>query len=195
MATDVQLFHQTGCRLVHRYRIYKDPLPHVSQRGSVIRKLCAFVNQAMAVARLTSLHLSFPSSGMTPRPDQLVTDLVTPSPRKSLRVSFASDVEVMVSTPFPLSWWKGPESPDLRPPCREFLLPSDQGEVSDHGPAVFTIAAPAYVLFSFADPFAAEEEFFMPQFLPLPAPSGFAPIGPPGSLPGPPISCHRISLQ
>ena len=135
------------------------------------------------MAMLTSLHLSFPSSGMSPKPDQPVTDLVTPSPRKSLRVSLASDVEVMVSMPFPLSRWKGPESPDLRPPCRDFSLSSDQGEVSDNGPAAFTIAPQWYVLFPFADPFDAEEEFFTPRFPPLPARRGL--LGQPGLLPGP----------
>ena len=36
IVTDVMLFHQHGGRLVHRYRIYKDPLPHVSLRGMAI---------------------------------------------------------------------------------------------------------------------------------------------------------------
>ena len=62
-ATDVMLFHQHDCRLVHRHRIYKDPLPQVSLRGKVIRKLTLFANQDMAVARLTSLNLSIPLSG------------------------------------------------------------------------------------------------------------------------------------
>ena len=56
IATDIMLFHQHGRRLVHRYRIYRDPLPHVSLRGMVIRKLTAFANR-VTVARLTNLHL------------------------------------------------------------------------------------------------------------------------------------------
>ena len=42
VATDVKLFHEAGCRLVHRYWIYRDPLPHVSLRGKVMSKLHAF---------------------------------------------------------------------------------------------------------------------------------------------------------
>ena len=26
--------HEAGCRLVHRYRVYKDPFPHQTQRGA-----------------------------------------------------------------------------------------------------------------------------------------------------------------
>ena len=44
VATDVQLFHQCSRRLVHRYMIHKDPLPHVYLWGPVIRNLSAFVN-------------------------------------------------------------------------------------------------------------------------------------------------------
>ena len=56
IATDIMLFHQPGRPLVHRYRIYKDPLSHVSLRGTVLRKLTMF---AMAVAHLTSLICLF----------------------------------------------------------------------------------------------------------------------------------------
>ena len=28
-----KLFHEAGCRLVHRYQIYKDPLPHPALRA------------------------------------------------------------------------------------------------------------------------------------------------------------------
>ena len=68
VATDVKLFHEAGCRLVHRYRIYRDPMPHVSLRGKVISNLIGFVNRAMAVAKLTHLHLTIPSSESTTGP-------------------------------------------------------------------------------------------------------------------------------
>ena len=33
IAVDVKLFHEAGCRLVHKYRVYRDPLPHTALRG------------------------------------------------------------------------------------------------------------------------------------------------------------------
>ena len=33
IAVDVRLFHEAGCRLVHKYRVYKDPFPHPALRG------------------------------------------------------------------------------------------------------------------------------------------------------------------
>ena len=33
IAVDVRLFHGAGCRLVHRYRVYKDPFRHPALRG------------------------------------------------------------------------------------------------------------------------------------------------------------------
>ena len=34
VAVDALLFHEAGRRLVHRYRVYKDPFPHPALRGS-----------------------------------------------------------------------------------------------------------------------------------------------------------------
>ena len=36
ISVDVRLFHEAGCRLVHKYRVYKDPFPHPALRGVVI---------------------------------------------------------------------------------------------------------------------------------------------------------------
>ena len=33
IAVDARLFHEAGCRLVHRYRVYEDPFPHPALRG------------------------------------------------------------------------------------------------------------------------------------------------------------------
>ena len=33
IAEDARLFHEAGCRLVYRYRVYKDPFPHPALRG------------------------------------------------------------------------------------------------------------------------------------------------------------------
>ena len=60
IAVDVRLFHEAGCRMVHKYRVYKDPFPHPALRGGgVINKLLSLVDRAMAIAKLT--HLCFPA--------------------------------------------------------------------------------------------------------------------------------------
>ena len=76
---------------------------------------------------------------------------VVPLPRKSRRVSFFSDVEVMVSpSTFP--------SPGLYRILlidhyrQASLLPSVPDADSNHGQDVFVIVPPPYVLFPFADP-------------------------------------------
>ena len=61
-----RLFHETGSRLVHRYRVYKDPFPHPALRDGVIPRLLSSVCQAMAIAHLTHLRLSIPLSGAPP---------------------------------------------------------------------------------------------------------------------------------
>ena len=60
---DALLFHEAGIQLVHRYRVYKDPFPHAALRDRVIPRLLSGVGQAMAIARLTHLRISIPSSG------------------------------------------------------------------------------------------------------------------------------------
>ena len=71
ITTDVMLFHQHGGRLVHQYRIYADPLPHMSLRGPVMKKLTRFTNQALAVARLTIIkEQTLRSAGTDSKLDQ-----------------------------------------------------------------------------------------------------------------------------
>ena len=60
------VWHATLRRLVHRYRIYKDPFPHPALRDGVIPRLLLCVCRAMAIARLTHLRISVPSSGAPP---------------------------------------------------------------------------------------------------------------------------------
>ena len=67
IVTEVMLFHQHGGWLVHRYRLYADPLPHVSLRGWVMKNLSRFTIQASAVARWTILK------------DQILRSAVGPS--------------------------------------------------------------------------------------------------------------------
>ena len=66
IAVDVRLFHESGRRLVHRYRVYQDPLPHPALREGRITKLLSFVNRAMVIAQLTHLRIAIPSSGNQP---------------------------------------------------------------------------------------------------------------------------------
>ena len=99
IAVDVRLFHEAGCRLVHKYRVYKDPLPHPALRGGVIPKLLSFVGRAMAISQLTQLRISIASSGAPP--GEVPADCfpstdylaVTMAPR---RVTFAPDIPTLM---------------------------------------------------------------------------------------------------
>ena len=73
--------------------------------------------------------------------------------RTTATVSFAADVEVIVSTPVRSSPLEGPASPGLLQPSRELSLPIPQCDMSNTGLAAITITPPAYVLFPFDDPF------------------------------------------
>ena len=130
----------------------------------------------MAVPQLTHLHLSVPSSGTTAEMVPPECFLIVLLPRKVRRVSFASDVEVMVSPSTLPSSGVEADSPDRPLPSRASLLPPVPDADSNHGQDVFVIAPPAYVLFQFADPFDDEDMLLMPQLPSLPAPPGFAPI-------------------
>ena len=63
---DIRLFHESGRRLIHKYRVYQDPLPHPALREGRITKLLSFVNRAMVIAQLTHLQIAIPSSGNPP---------------------------------------------------------------------------------------------------------------------------------
>ena len=66
IAVDALLFNEAGRRLVHHYRIYKDPFPHPVLRDGVVPRLLSCVCRAMAIAQLTHLRISIPSSGAPP---------------------------------------------------------------------------------------------------------------------------------
>ena len=51
IAMDVMLFHQHSARLVHRYSVYADPLPHRSIRGPFMLRLARFTLQTSVEAR------------------------------------------------------------------------------------------------------------------------------------------------
>ena len=66
IAVDALLFNEAGRRLVHRYRIYRDPFPHPALRDGVVLRLLSCVCRAMAIAQRTHLRISIPSSGAPP---------------------------------------------------------------------------------------------------------------------------------
>ena len=66
IAVGTLLFHWAGQRLVHRYRIYRDPFPHPALRDGVVARLLSCVVRALAIAKLTHLRISIPSSGAPP---------------------------------------------------------------------------------------------------------------------------------
>ena len=94
VAVDALLFYEAGRRLVHRYRVYKDPFPHPALRVGVIPRLLSCVCRAMAIARLTHLRISIPSSGAPPGqvPAECFPEETAPaSQSRRRRVSFAED--------------------------------------------------------------------------------------------------------
>ena len=66
ISVDVKLFHEAGRRLVHKYRVYRDPWPHPALRNGRITKLVSLVNRAMVIAQLTQLRIAIPLSGHVP---------------------------------------------------------------------------------------------------------------------------------
>ena len=66
IAVDVMLFRESGRKLVHKYRVYRDPLPHPALREGKISKLILLANRAMVIAQLTQLRIAIPASGNAP---------------------------------------------------------------------------------------------------------------------------------
>ena len=66
IAVDITLFRESGRRLVHKYCVYRDPLPHPALREGKISRLISLANRAMAIAQLTQLRIAIPSSGNVP---------------------------------------------------------------------------------------------------------------------------------
>ena len=98
VAVDARLFHNSGCRLVHKYRVYGDPFPYRALRGRVMNTLLTLVSRAMTIAQLTQL----PASGSVTQavPEHCFPHV--PLPRalvSSRRVSFASKVTLLGTIP------------------------------------------------------------------------------------------------
>ena len=114
---------------VHKYRVYKDPFPHLALRGGVLPRSLSFVTRAMAVALLKNLHISIPASGASPGevPEECFPRGV---PSRGLtyphRVSFASGVTVLGDDPLV------DKSPDIQihaPVCPDIVEDEDMDSV------------------------------------------------------------------
>ena len=103
IAVDARLFHEAGCRLVHKYRVHKDPFPHPALREGVLPQLLSSVGWAMAIAQLAQLHISIPASGapLGQVPAECFPGGGTSSQglTSSRRVSFANGVTVLGEAP------------------------------------------------------------------------------------------------
>ena len=96
IAVDIRLFHESGKRLIHKYRVYQDPLSHPALREGRITKLLSFVNRAMVIAQLTHLRIAIPSSGNPPGevPSDCFPKIAEPGVTKTpKRVTFASVIQ------------------------------------------------------------------------------------------------------
>ena len=125
---DALLFNEARRRLIHRYRVCKDPFPHPALRDGVIPRLLSCVCRAMAIARLTHLRIWIPSSGAPPGqvPAECFPGETAPviQPRRR-RVSFADGATVLGEE-------DSPECSQLVPPLilpvvEEAVLVSEAG--------------------------------------------------------------------
>ena len=115
IAVDVSLFHESRRRLVHKYRVYRDPLPHPALREGKISRLISMANRAMAVAQLTQLRLAIPASGNSP--GEIPLDCFPRTKDMDIhkvakRVSFAT-VEQELSVPIILTTAEMEETPSV----------------------------------------------------------------------------------
>ena len=171
VAVDALLFHEAGRRLVHRYRVYKDPFPHPALHDGVIPRLLSCVVRAMAITRLTHLRISISSSGAPPGqvPPECFPGKTAPVQQCRRRVSFADEIIILDAE-------DTPEDPQLVPPL---ILPVIVKEmevlISETGVPPLTL--PVVEDISYDTP--ASEMVPMTTTPPessLPPPPGFAPF-------------------
>ena len=131
IAVDVCLFHKAGCRLIHKYRVHKDPLPHPALREGIIPNLLSFVDRAMAIAQLTHLRISIPASGAPPGevPADCFPGVVPPAGAAvTRRVSFAPEVSILKK--------------EMMPEPADTAFPPDTSDVTLTGDAIRPAAPP-----------------------------------------------------
>ena len=142
IAVDVHLFHEAGCRLVHKYRVYKDiPILRSGGGGGVINRQLALVGRAMAIAQLTHLHISIPASGAPPGevPEEYFPHgPLSRGAADPRHVSFASGVTVLGGEP------TLEQSPDQ--------IPVDRPDIQIHDPVCPDIPEEGDIDISIAEP-------------------------------------------
>ena len=154
VAVDVRLFHDSRCRLVHKYRVFRGTFPHPALRGKVMNKL-------------TDLHISIPASGSVTEavPESCFLHVpLTPSLVSSRRVSFARQVTVI-------------EDATEYAAVREQTLRSSPA-LSEPAPMDIQLHKPVCTLSPEEDSMDASTVVVKPDFLLLPVPPpGFEKLG------------------
>ena len=115
IAVDITLFRESGRRLVHKYRVYRDPLPHPALREGRISRLISLANRAMAVAQLTQLRIAIPASGNAPGEVPMDCFPITKdvdTRKVTKRVSF-EPVDQMSSVPVDIATAETKETPSV----------------------------------------------------------------------------------
>ena len=149
------------CQLVHKYRVYRGTFPHPALRGQVMNKLLGFVARAMAIAKLTDLHISIPASGSVTEavPESCFPHVpLIPALASSHRVSFARKITV-IGAAAESAAVREPTS--LSPPALPELVPMD-----------IQLHEPIYALFPEEDFMDDSTVAVKPDFSSLPAPPG-----------------------
>ena len=177
VAVDARLFHDSRCRLVHKNRVYRDPVTHPALWGRVMNKLLALVARAMAIAHLTQLHIIIPASGLVAQavPDECF--MPVPLPRalvSSCELSFTSEVTVLGTVPESLA---DREPTSLCPPALPDPVQVDLPDIQIH--------EPVHTLYPEEDPTDVSTVVSKPDFPLLPASTSFDHFIWPGASPGP----------
>ena len=116
IAVDITLFRESGRRLVHKYRVYRDPLPHPALWEGKISRLISLANRAMAIAQLTQLRIAIPSSGNVPGEvpiDCFPTTIDVDTRKATKRVSF-TPAEQMSTVPIEMAIAEAEETSSVK---------------------------------------------------------------------------------
>ena len=158
-----RLFHDFGCRLVHKCQVYHDLFPQTALRGRVMNKLLALVARVMVIAHLTQLHKSITILASESVAEAVPEECFPPVPLPralvlSRRVSFASVVTILGTAPESSA---DREPTSICPPALLDPVPVDLPDIQIH--------EPVYTLFPEEDPMDASTVVSKPDFLSLPA--------------------------
>ena len=147
IAVDVRLFHESGRRLVHKYRVCQDPVPHPALRGGKITKLLSFVNRAMVIAQLTHLRIAIPSSGTPPGevPSDCFPETTAPAvTKKARRVTFSPVIQSTMEEVDPLTTDQDETTADI--PMITIIEETEQTKAQETKPES-TVPPPGFLPF------------------------------------------------